>query len=62
MAPLDPEGIGGPGDVAVVGAELGHDVGPLEGLARLLEGALPLAVLARPLLGAKGGGAGPRAR
>src|SRR5215469_937031 len=46
MAPLDPELLGGTGHVPVVGAQLGHDVRALEGLARLFEGLLLERVLA----------------
>src|SRR5215813_8985654 len=47
VAPLDTELLRGPRHVPLVGAQLAQYVGPLERLARLLERAVPLGVVAR---------------
>src|SRR6266849_4241362 len=49
MAALDAEALGGAGHVPLVGPQLAQDEGALEGLARLLEGTLALAVVGRRL-------------
>src|ERR1700704_1216920 len=45
VAALDAETLGGAGHVPLVGPQLAQDEGALEGLARLLEGALAQAIV-----------------